>query len=264
MTSERMREGETTPLWSARGADYALSEPHRHGPDLPGLLALARPAPDDICLDVGTGTGHTAALLARHTKAVVGLDPAEGMLRAARESYGGLANLRFVTGYAHATGFPGAHFDLVTARHTAHHFESVPAFLLEAARVLKPGGRLVVVDEVTPHPGLDPWYDRLERLRDESHVRAYTVQEWRDLIAASPLAWVVGDAHTTLNIDVSSWLARMRLSDERARAVRNLLEEAPPLARSLLNFTGEGEVLSFEMPLALILAVKPDEKEPNG
>ena len=140
----------SAPTWSARSADYAASEPHKFGPSLPKLLSLARPSASDILLDVGTGAGHTAAAFAPFVKKVYGLDPAEGMLAAAREMYGYLDNLEFIPGTGDDTGFPDNTFDLITARHTLHHHESVPDTLKELERVLKPGGRLVIVDEVTP------------------------------------------------------------------------------------------------------------------
>ncbi|MEM6429499.1 MAG: class I SAM-dependent methyltransferase, partial [Deinococcota bacterium] len=138
-------EGSGAETWSARGNAYALSEVHRAGPSLAKLLTLLRPRATDICLDVGTGAGHTAAAFAQHVHNVTGLDPAEGMLEAARSTY---PNITFITGSSDALPFEADSFDLMTARHTLHHHGSVPAFLAEAQRTLKSGGRLGIVDEI--------------------------------------------------------------------------------------------------------------------
>ena len=75
-------------------------------------------------MDVGTGAGHTAAMLAKGTSRVLGLDPAEGMVRSAMEDARRTrGNLEFAYGFAHDTGVPNDSFDLITVRHAAHHFQ---------------------------------------------------------------------------------------------------------------------------------------------
>ena len=243
--------------WSARGASYAISELHKSGPSLEKLLALARPNAGDVCLDLGTGTGHTAAALADYAAQVVGLDVATGMLRAARELYQ-RPNLEFIQAPAQDTGLPGASFDIITARHTLHHHPDPAATLAEAARLLKPGGRLVIADEVTPDPEVDAWYDALERTRDHTHVRAYTLGEWQSFVAGAGLEWIAGDNKTRYPIDVKSWLERMKLDELTTKAAYDLLASADAHARDVFELEYEGaRAVRFQMPVALILAVKP-------
>ena len=242
--------------WSTRGADYATSELHKQGPSLAKLLALARPSAADTCLDLGTGAGHTAAALAEHAAQVVGLDVAAGMLRAARELYP-RPNLEFIQAPAQDTGLPSESFNIITARHTLHHHPDPAATLAEAARLLKPNGRLVIADEITPDAEVDAWYDALERTRDYTHVRAYTVGEWQSLIAGSGLSWMVGDSKTRYPIDVKSWLGRMNLDDLVTEAAYDLLASADAHARDVFELEYEGpKAVRFQMPVALILAVK--------
>lgn len=244
--------------WSERGGAYGSSAPHLRGPSLPKLLALARSTSGDVCLDLGTGTGHTAAHLARVAAKVTGLDPAEGMLKAAREAYGGVGNLEFVLAPAQNTGLASNSFDLITARHTLHHHPDLAATLGEVTRLLRPGGRLVLVDEVTPDAEVDVWYDALERTRDYTHVRAYSMSEWQAFIAEAGLEWVVGDAHTVYTLDVAPWVERMDLSPKGAENVYALFREADAHARRTFNIVYKGgEAVRFDMPMALILAVKP-------
>lgn len=245
--------------WSTRGGAYAASALHRSGPSLPKLLALARPHPADTCLDLGTGAGHTAAALAAHAEHVVGLDVSPGMVAAAQKAYGSVGNLEFVVAPAHDTGL-SPDFGLITARHTLHHHTDLPATLRETARLLRPGGRLVIADEVTPgNPDseLDAWYDAVERARDPTHVRAYTVGEWRALVAGAGLEWIVGDSDTRYDVDVESWLERMNPDAEATRAVYTLFDEADAHARDVfkIEYSG-GRAVRFQLPVALILAVK--------
>lgn len=246
-----------TSAWDSRGEGYASSAVHRHGPSLPKLLALARPGRDDVCLDLGTGAGHTAAALAEHAAHAVGLDLSDGMLGAARKLYGGRENLTFHHAPAHDTGLDGDSFDLVTARHTLHHHPDPGATLKEAARVLKPGGRLVIADEITPDPEVDGWYDALERARDPSHVRAYRLDEWQNLIAEAGLEWVVGDARTVYTLGVAAWVGRTARSPAQTEAVHALFRNADAHAKRTFKIVYDGPAaVRFEMPVALILAVR--------
>jgi ubiquinone/menaquinone biosynthesis C-methylase UbiE len=240
--------------WSARGHAYALSEVHRAGPSLAKLLTLLRPQATDICLDVGTGAGHTAAALAPYVHNVTGLDPAEGMLEAARSTY---PDITFVTGSSDALPFEADTFDLMTARHTLHHHASVPAFLAEAQRTLKPGGRLGIVDEITPSAEVDDWYDRLERLRDPTHNRAYTMLEWQTFIADSGLTWVCGDSLTHLRLNVAEWINRTTPADN-LETVWQMFQDAPEAAQLAFSIAyKDGTATTFDMPLGIILIGKP-------
>jgi len=234
-----------------------LSSVHKQGPSLAKLIALARPQRADVCLDVGTGAGHTAAALAPLVKQVTGLDPAEGMLEAARQTYP-LDNLNFVTGSSDALPFADNTFDLMTARHTLHHHDSVPDFLAEAKRTLKTGGRLVIVDEITPAASVDTWYDQLERLRDPTHKRAYTMTEWQNFVQASGLNWVVGDSRTLLRLNVAEWINRTT-PKENLETVWQMFRDANDEARDLFSIAYQAdesvgdEPVTFDIPLGIML-----------
>jgi len=134
-------------------------------------------------LDVATGTGFTALAFAPSVHSVVGLDVSPGMLAEAhqRAAAAGITNVTWTEGTAEALPFPDATFCMVTCRIAPHHFLDLGQFLAEAARVLKPGGHLILVDTTVPDasPEADAWQNAVEVLRDPSHVRNYTPTEWR-------------------------------------------------------------------------------------
>jgi SAM-dependent methyltransferase len=113
---------------------------------------IARPG--ERALDVGTGTGTLARGLARLGLNVTGLDPAEPLLEEARRlSRAEHLAVGYLTGTAEATGLESRAFDLVTAGQCWHWFDR-PAAAREMARLLKPGGRLVICHfDWLPLPG---------------------------------------------------------------------------------------------------------------
>ena len=250
---------ETAKAWSDLGSNYANSEVHKLGPSLYKLIELARANSNDTCLDIGTGTGHTAAALAKTAKQVYGLDPSVGMRQAAIKSYGNISNLEFVDGTSENTNFPDNYFDIVTARHTLHHHPSMPKTLAEIKRILKPGGRLIIVDEITPIPEVNDWYHELEITRDPTHIRSYYFSEWQEFINSSGLKWIVGDTKTSYHLDAEKWIIRMKPNPEQAKRVRQLFAEASPLAKTIFDIQyQDGKATSFKMPMAVILAIKPN------
>lgn len=100
--------------------------------------------------DVGTGTGFVAAGLAGHTRMVVGIDNARPMLTTATQNLQtlGLANVAVVVGDTARLPLASASVDAAVANMVLHHAEAPSVMLAEMARVVKPDGAVVIVDEV--------------------------------------------------------------------------------------------------------------------
>jgi ubiquinone/menaquinone biosynthesis C-methylase UbiE len=105
-------------------------------------------------LEVGCGTGHWLEVLQAPGRHPVGLDYSAGMLAKAQKRVQGASLIR---GNAGRLPLPSHSFDRVFCINALHHFPDKPAFLAEARRTLRPGGRLLSVG-LDPHRGLDRWH----------------------------------------------------------------------------------------------------------
>jgi ubiquinone/menaquinone biosynthesis C-methylase UbiE len=231
---------------------YRVSPYHQDAPDLDAMLGAVPLRGDEEVLDIGTGTGHTALAFAPRVAAVTGLDLTSAMLEQARSlaEERGVANARFELGEAEALPYSDASFDLVTCRVCAHHFRDVRAAVREAARVLRPGGRVLWVDSVSPEDAAqDTFLNCIELLRDPSHVRNYTASQWRAFFAEVGLAsehletWPVP-------LDFDEWTERM-LTPETARTqLRALFDDATESIREALRV--RTAPYGFDIPIALL------------
>jgi demethylmenaquinone methyltransferase / 2-methoxy-6-polyprenyl-1,4-benzoquinol methylase len=128
---------------------------------------LAQVGPGSRALDVATGTGDLALALARRGAEVVGADFSEGMLERAREkATEAPGRLSFEWADALALPYEDASFDAATVGFGARNFARLGDGLAEMARVVRPGGRVVVLEITTPtKPPLSEffavWFDRI-------------------------------------------------------------------------------------------------------
>jgi ubiquinone/menaquinone biosynthesis C-methylase UbiE len=242
--------------FNAHADKYASSLVHRAGPSLPVLLEFAAPSRGDVALDVATGTGNTALALAPFVSRVTGIDLAAKMLenartRALEERIG---NADFLEGSAEALPFPDASFDLVTSRHAPHHFRDVSRFLSEVARVLKPGGRFVMADQVTLEAQNQTWVDEYQRTRDPSHFAQRTPQTWKDLTRAAGLHWTQ-DTIVPYRLEFDWWTQQSGCTPERLERIRAMLETAPDEIR--LERNPDGSPLAHHEPMLVVRLEKP-------
>lgn len=150
------------------------------------LLALHAPTGDERAIDVGTGAGTLALAMAPLVGEVVGVDVVPELLRAAERA--APANVTFAEADATALPFERALFDIAGTRRTLHHIARPELVVAELARVVRPGGTVLVEDQIAP---IDPLaalaLDRFERSRDPSHTRLLPDADLRSLFDANEL-----------------------------------------------------------------------------
>jgi SAM-dependent methyltransferase len=194
-----------TDVWSRRADAFRESPTHREGADLDLLVEWCEPGADVKVLDVATGGGHVARRLREEGCTVVTVDPAPGM-RAD------------VVARADQLPFEDGSFDVVTCRIAAHHFPDIRAAVTEMARV---SNRLLVIeDNVFRGENVE----EAERLRDPTHVRCYSEDEWKELVTGAGLE-VEQVEHFDRRQGVDAWLERVETPPDAAACVRELLAD---------------------------------------
>jgi ubiquinone/menaquinone biosynthesis C-methylase UbiE len=177
-----------------RAASYEqgwLGRLHHEIADRTADLAASVCAVPQRVLDVGCGTGYLLRLLAQQwpqASALAGIDPAPAMIDAATRAAGD-QRLRFCVGAAERLPHPGSSFDLVISTTSFDHWSDQQAGLRECARVLTPGGSLLLVDQFSRW--LSPTLIGGRRRKARTPKRAtqlltaagFTSTTWHDLYA---------------------------------------------------------------------------------
>jgi len=245
-----------TEQFGSTAASYLSSTVHAQGADLAELAAYAASHAQARVLDLGCGGGHASFAMAAHAVEVIAYDLSPQMLEVVRAAAleRDLHNVTTQQGSADQLPFADASFDLVCTRFSAHHWRCLPQALQEAARVLKPGGRFVVIDTAAPEDILyDSYVQAIELLRDTSHVRNISLSSWKKLIARSGLE-VIHAKRWKLPLEFSSWIARMRTPAHHVAAIESLWQAAPAEVRDYFHLEPD---YSFQIDTVLVEAIKP-------
>lgn len=211
---------------------YVASPTHAAGADLERLIEIVDPQPDWTALDVATGGGHTALALSPRVARVIAVDLTPEMLRLAEAhlSERGTGNVDFRVADAEDLPFDAGTFDLVTCRIAAHHFPDAARFVAESARVLRPGGLLWVQDHMLSEDQDTARYaDAFEKLRDPSHVQAFTESEWLAMFRGADLT-VEHTEQLVKRHGFLPWAERQGCTPEVVERLAGRLAEAPEAA----------------------------------
>ncbi len=169
---------------------YVTSSVHAKGDELKLLLGLASEVTNKKVLDVATGGGHTALAFAKAGANVTAIDLTPTMLETAQAFVisQGVDTVKFQEAKAEALPFENQSFDIVTCRIAAHHFAEPETFVAETARVLKPDGMFLLVDNISPQDKkLAEVMNFIETTRDPSHIWAYSVSTWTQWLTKAGL-----------------------------------------------------------------------------
>lgn len=143
-------------------------------------------------LDIGCGTGWAvryAASLVKNEGGFYGIDISSRMIEKAQESCSGCESIYFYKADAEALPFENDLFDFIICTNSFHHYFTPSKMLNEVYRVLKTGGRILILDP-TADAFLMKMYDKWTKKRESEHVKYYSTQEYRKLLAQARLNYV--------------------------------------------------------------------------
>lgn len=239
--------GDPRASFGPTAENYVTSAVHNNPAALQRLIEIVSPVPGGQFLDIATGAGHAAHTFAPFASLMVASDlTSEMAVIARRDARGkGMSNVEAVLAKAESLPFGRQTFDGVLCRTAAHHFDSVPAFLSEVNRILRPGGWFLCVDNVGPEDRkAGEELDRIERIRDPSHATYLSVSNWKRLIAEAGFSIRHEEGSAKL-IDMEDWLKRIGTPREKWPTIHNLIVNSngdlrgylcPKVANSSVNF----------------------------
>lgn len=189
------------------------------------IVSCVNPQKSNTVLEVAAGTCICGRSLAPFVKNVACLDMTTAMLAVgkAEAEKQRLCNIDFVQGDAEQLPFSDNSFDIVISRLAFHHFSNPKRCFSEMTRVVKTGGKLVVIDmEATEEP-LRNTEDEIETLRDPSHMRNLSKDEFTEMFRERHLTMTTMYC-TELPVSLSAWLALTNTPAEISADILKRLE----------------------------------------
>jgi len=240
--------------FTRQAVPFATAPSIRDEAALRTVIEFSRCGPDDTVLDVACGPGILACAFARVARHVTGIDLTQAMLDRARalQAERGLTNLTWRQSDVLPLPEADGAFTLVVSRFAFHHLLEPGAVLKEMHRVCAPGGTVMVIDSA-PAPEKAEAFNRVEVLRDPSHVRALPLGEHLELFAAAYLP-APRQTFYRLQTDLDGLLARSFPNPGDAERIRAIYEAS--LADDALDMATrrEGDALRLAFPVAVLAA----------
>jgi ubiquinone/menaquinone biosynthesis C-methylase UbiE len=238
---------------------FSTAAPITNADALQMIVEAARPGPDDRVLDVACGGGIVVCAFAPYVRQASGIDVTPAMLDQARglAAEKRLTNVDWHQGDVNSLPFEESSFTIVVTRFSVHHFHDPAAVLREMVRVCAPGGRIVIVDMyASENPAKAAEFNRLERLRDPSHVRSSTLRELKALFAEAGLP-DPDAAFYELRDEVGNLLARSFPEPGDEAEIIELFKAAAADDRLGVPVHLEADKIHYAYPVAILSAQHP-------
>ncbi len=205
--------------------NYLLSSDHKGGDDLEYCRVRFKNVRFGRLLDVASGAGHFSSAFEADLKVIC--DPSINMLKVARSHFG-LTDA--VSCVAEKMPFADGSFDIVICRIALHHFKNPRLFFAESRRVMRNNALLVLVDSLVDLE--DEYLNKLELMRDETHVKSYTLSEILSFASGFRLLefHLFHKKH-----DFEEWAYRVSLDPERFNELNEAFLSLPDEIKRLLR-----------------------------
>ena len=189
-------------------------------------VRMTAPQKTDYVLEAAAGTCVCGRSIAPYAAHVTCLDATPAMLEVGKAECekADINNISFIKGYAEELPFLNESFDIVISRLAFHHFSSVEEPFKEMTRVLKPGGKLVMIDMIADDEALRDEVDKIERMRDSSHVRDLSLTEMKNLYESNGLFFKTQE-QTDIPVSLEAWMDLTKLSEETKTEIRIMMRD---------------------------------------
>lgn len=217
---ELLKESFTAQAAGFESGAYHLSKKEY----LDYLVLRTAPKMEDQILEVAAGTCVCGRALAPYCGHMTCLDLTPAMLEAGRKEAEkqSVHNMNYVKGVAEELPFLDNNFDMVISRLAFHHFVNPQVIFAEQVRVLKSGGKLVLWDMVPANLSLRDEIDRIETLRDPSHVRELSKDEIRSMYEDAGLHLTLQE-ELEIPVSLEGWMALTHTPDEVQKEIHALM-----------------------------------------
>jgi len=218
-------------FWDIRSEHYDKLYWTKDSDYISAIVAMADPDPQQLVLDVGSGTGIMARAIQPHVQHVVAVDLSDGMLR--KGEWSGFSVVRWDIS---ESLFTNALFDRVIARMVFHHvLEGFDRALVRCFDLLKPGGKIVIAEGIPPssEPDVVDWYTEMFRYKEER--RTITKDFLDGSLTDNGFIAVESRIHVNPSFSVKNWLENSGLDPEMQRKVMALHIEAPAKIKELYD-----------------------------
>jgi len=222
------------------------------------IIDLASPEESDSVLDIATGNGFLAFEFAEKVSRVIGCDMTEDMLdiaesiRKDRE----LDNVSFEVMDAESLRFEDGSFDIVSCRFAFHHFTNPKKVISEMVRVCRNGGKIVLVDGLSSEdPVKSEYHNRIEQIRDPSHVRLYSRSELLRMLQDAGLR-VTHAREWDADFYFDEWIVIADPGEEIAEQVRSMMINSIEDDKTGLNVRFKDDKMLFTYSTVILVAEK--------
>lgn len=259
MSSGGTHEDLIRDQFTRQAMPFSTAAPISDAQTLGAIVAAGRAGPDDTVLDLACGGGLIVCAFAPHVRHATGIDLTPAMLDRARAlaAEKGLANVSWREGDIRALPWPDATFSIVVTRFSFHHLQDPASALAEMVRVCRPGGRVVLVDGYASEDAAKAAaWNRLEVLRDPSHVRGLSLTELKALFPAAGLPAPEATLYE-LRDEVRNLLARSFPKPGDAERITALFAAQVEQDNLGIEVRRDGATLRYAYPVAILASTRP-------
>jgi len=239
--------------YQTKAQAYLNSSVHAQGAEFAKMQQIIQNHHLSRILDLGCGGGHVTYQVAPYAKQVIAYDltPAMVELVVTQAKQKGFAHVIGQQGAAEALPFEDQSFDCVITRYSAHHWQNVTQAMDEIHRVLAKQGKAIIVDILgNANPMMDTFFQTIEIIRDPSHVRNYSLQEWARFAEYAGFKIEIVEKQT-LDLEFQSWVERMQTPSYAVETIRYLQRKASDQTQQYYQIKEDGSFQSEVVYLVL-------------